>query len=304
METKNLRNIDAVTGGLSYSVLIICYLISTVLFSAIINLSGLSGGTNVYLYLSYLVSPVAIILSCFITFGLRAYSFKSVLPYKTKPKYLGIALLIFFGMLFSLSWVNPVFLELFKLLGYTPREVSSYMPDVSGWNILPAILIIAVLPAVFEECFFRGLLLNTVKNSTGEWQAILLSGTCFSLYHGSPEQTVYQFICGCLFAWLAIKSKSLIPTVIIHFLNNAFIIVVYALNLVNESGDLIISGTLNTVFTCLSAVSLIVGCVLLFLDNGEKTERQKGQVKLFFIYASVGLAVMLLFWILAFMGIQ
>ena len=128
-------------------------------------------------------------------------------------------------------------------------------------------------------------------------RAIFLSGFCFALYHGSVEQTIYQFVCGCLFAFLAVRSRSVAPTVVIHFLNNAVIIVLKACGLLDDSGSLIISQTAQIIVSVLSAVSLIGAVVWLILDKKPRKICTSGGVKQFFVFAAVGIGAMVLMWI-------
>ena len=92
-------------------------------------------------------------------------------------------------------------------------------------------------------------------------------GFCFALFHGSPEQTVYQFIVGCAFAFLAIKSGSILPSILMHFVNNGLLVIFAACNLFDAEGNLIISQTANIVLIVLAVVALIGGLVWLFIDK-------------------------------------
>lgn len=307
MQTVNEKNLNTTTGGFSFSLLIACYLIVTLIVSIIISISGLESGSDGYLYLSYLVSPIAIASSFFICVNTRKLPVKQVANVKCKPKYIFIGLLLIFGLLFSLGWVNDLSIKFFELFGYTAKESGSYLPDLSGGGVVGALIVIAVLPAIFEELFFRGLLLNTTRNGSGDILAIIICGMCFSLYHGSPEQTVYQFICGCAFALLAVCSRSLTPSVIIHFLNNALIIILYAAGVTDADGNLNIAQGGEIALTVISAVCLVAAIGLLVLDfikNKENHQtRQKGQTRMFFLFASVGFVIMLLLWFLSLFGV-
>lgn len=219
-----------------------------------------------------------------------------MLPVKSHPKYYLIGAMLIFGLLFSLSSLNDLLVNLFELIGYTRKQ--SFLPDLSGWNIVPALLVIAVIPAVMEEVLFRGLILNSTQNGAGSIGSVFLVGLCFSLYHGSVEQTIYQFICGCLFALLAVRSRSLTPSVLIHFLNNALIIILCACGLTDDTtGELKMPVAANVVLMVLSALCLIGAVVWLVLDKTELKKAEKGGVKKFFIGASVGIAAMVIIWI-------
>jgi hypothetical protein len=129
--------------------------------------------------------------------------------------------------LFAFSELNTLFLEFLEGFGYTPDEIR--LPSINGWGFIGALIAVALLPAVFEEILFRGVLLGGMKQF-GEVKAALLCGALFALYHQNPPQTVYQFICGTAFAFIAMRSGSILPTVLSHFLNNAFILCLYAFN--------------------------------------------------------------------------
>ena len=181
-------------------------------------------------------------------------------------------------------------------MGYKRRQ--SFLPDYSGWKVLPVLITYAVIPAIAEEILFRGILLNNTEEGAGSIRAILLSGFCFSLYHGSVEQTVYQFVCGCLFALLAVRSKAITPTVVIHFINNALIIVLYSAGVMDAATDsLMMSKTAEIIITVLSAVSLVGAVVWLALDKSPLKECESGGVKQFFIFASIGIGAMALVWL-------
>lgn len=295
MEKRQPLPLGARAGGTSFSACVALYMILSLVASGIITASGLSdadGGK----YISYLVSPIAIAAILGLAFGYFRQPVQKILPVKCHPKYVLMGLLLVFGLLFSLSRVNDYLIRLFELMGYNRRD--NNLPDIGGWNILPVLLAVAVLPAIAEEALFRGLILNNIERGVGSVRSIFLVGLCFSLYHGSVEQTIYQFICGCLFALLAVRSRSITPTVIIHFINNALIIILYSAGAVDEAtGALSLSLGGEIAIYVLSGISLIAAVVWLALDKTELFNGEKGEVKSFFIYASVGIAAMLIVWI-------
>lgn len=290
-------------GGFTFSTATVSYIICMLIVSLIIGAAGLEQKSDAFLYLSYLISPIAIALCITAVWKIRKISIKKVIPVKCSWKYYVIAILLIFGLLFSLSWINDVSVEFFKLFGYKPRESSSYMPDLKGAKIIPALLVIAVLPALFEELLFRGVILNSCEEGLGTVRTVLIVGFCFSLYHGSPEQTVYQFIAGCAFAFIAIRAGSIIPSVIMHFINNALIVILSACNCFNVNGELIISSGGKIALILTSAVALVGAIVWLVFDKKPIIKCRKGNVISFFKYASVGIAIFALIWILSLFGV-
>ncbi|MDE6690800.1 MAG: CPBP family intramembrane metalloprotease [Clostridia bacterium] len=286
--------LGSAAGGLSFSATVVINLLVSIIGTVIITVGSLKG-TDAAKYISVLVSPIAIAVTLALALKVVKQPARAILPVKTHPKYYLIGVLLIFGLLFSLLYANEYLIKLFELMGYKRRP--PFTPDVSGWKVVPALLAIAVIPAVMEEILFRGILLNNTEEGAGSVRAILLSGFCFALYHGSVEQTIYQFICGCLFAFLAVRSRSVAPTVVIHFLNNAVIIVLMACGLIDESGMLIMPKTAEIIVSVLSAVSLIGAVVWLILDKKELKICETGGVRQFFIFAAVGIGATVIIWI-------
>lgn len=80
---------------------------------------------------------------------------------------------------------------------------------------------VALLPPLLEEFVFRGVILSELL-PYGKTFAIVTSAVFFASVHGSIEQIAYSFVYGLIFAFIAIKSRSLLMPIIIHFLNNAY----------------------------------------------------------------------------------
>ena len=226
---------------------------------------------------------------------------RSKVPVRTvycggKAKYFVLALLLQFGLLFSLSELNTLFLDWLSSLGY--ENPSSALPPLSGWNLLPAILIIALLPALFEETLFRGILVGRMQASGwGTIATVCISGALFALYHGSPAQTIYQFFCGASFALLALRAGSVLPTAVAHLCNNAVILILTSTGYEVEGGWTMPQAW--RIGLCVAAAVVLVG-VLVYLIFFDKSGAQKGGIrdgKRFFLGAGVGIAVCAVLWI-------
>lgn len=300
-------NLNSTTGGLTFSAAVLIYfavmLVVAIITAVLRAVLKVDENSDIILYFSYLCAPVAIVTCIAVVLSVRKIHPKYVFPVKCNPKYYLIAVMLIFGLLFSLSWLDSAAVEFFKLFGYKPREANSYFPNLKGWRVIPAFLVIAVFPAVLEEALFRGVILNSCEKTMGSIRTIFVVGFCFSLFHASPEQTVYQFIAGCAFAFLAIRSGSILPSVLMHFINNGLILIFAACGLFDEAGNLAISNTANLILIVVGALTLIGGIVWLILDKKPVIRCEKGGVKKFFIFASVGIAVLGLTWILSLFGV-
>ena len=75
-----------------------------------------------------------------------------------------------------------------------------------------------VLP-VAEELVFRGAALRLLR-PLGRNAAILGQAVLFAALHGSLRAKVYALGMGLLFGWAADRSRSLLPGILLHILNN------------------------------------------------------------------------------------
>ena len=292
-------------GGLAFSGTVIVYVVLSFIFSIVSQLTDFSESGDSYIYISYIVSPVAITIALAALTRFARRPLAGMLPVRMSPpsaaKWCAVAVLLAFGLLFSLSWLNIGFERLLRLIGYDASP--SYFPDLSGGRVALALFVMALLPALFEEALFRGVLLQSIKEETGHLNAVLLCGMCFALFHASALQTIYQFACGCAFALLAIRSRSVLPGMLAHFLNNATIIILQACGL-DTSGSLFDWAPLwaAVLVTVLSVLSLSAAAALLAADKTPFAKPVKGGVFSFIVTASVGIVILAVFWISGFFG--
>ena len=86
-------------------------------------------------------------------------------------------------------------------------------------SVALAILFDALLPAVCEEIFCRGLLFSSLR-PMGRRAAVLGSALLFSLMHANPAQIPYAMVAGLLLGLLYELSGSLLFPILFHFTNN------------------------------------------------------------------------------------
>lgn len=278
--------------GVAFSLAAILPSILAVVFLIFLAVIGAENytGKDWYLYANYLLSPLAfaLVLVWFLRYKKTSFSC-ACKSQKCELKYFFIALLMQIGLL-TLSELNAYFLKFLARFGY--QDSGILLPSMDGFGFVGVLFAVAVLPAVFEELIFRGVLLGGVK-SFGKWGAVLLCGALFALYHQNPAQTLYQFCCGVAFALVAIRAGSVLPTVVSHFLNNAFI-----LTLTKYGVSEFVAPTKWIIFG-VSAVCLATALVWLLLgENKQKPQTDTQEKKRFFTCASAGIAVCALTWLL------
>ncbi|QJA08333.1 CPBP family intramembrane metalloprotease [Romboutsia sp. CE17] len=146
-------------------------------------------------------------------------------------------------------------------------------------SLLLNILIVACMPAVCEEIFFRGFLLSAFRNNKKSYKsAIIITGILFGFMHMDFIRMIPTGILGISFAYAVCKTNSIFISMIMHFLNNGLAVLVshYTANLeLAESSSEVVALTFNQVM-----IYLIIG--LLFITLGSrllkrmnKTEKNK-----------------------------
>ena len=156
------------------------------------------------------------------------------------------------------------------------------------------VIVACVLPAITEEVALRAIVLNGVKTGSVVLNATI-GGLLFSIYHMNPAQTPYQFMIGFVFSLVAIKSRSVLPTIIAHFLNNfAVICIEYFCPSFTVWGS-----SFAYFIVTLSLICLLFVIVLLVFDKDGGEKQEKGGVKRFFAYATLGIAICVLMWVSA-----
>lgn len=96
--------------------------------------------------------------------------------------------------------------------------------DLGSSPVWLLVLSVAVLPALCEELVFRGILLASLRGRLGAPVAVLLSAAAFALIHLHPLVLLPILILGVLLALLTALSRSVVPAVAVHFLNNLVVV--------------------------------------------------------------------------------
>lgn len=77
-----------------------------------------------------------------------------------------------------------------------------------------------VLAPVVEEIYFRGFIMPATTKRFGWLIGITVSAVLFAILHLQLNVIVYTFVFGIILAALYIKTKSIIPSIILHIMNN------------------------------------------------------------------------------------
>lgn len=146
---------------------------------------------------------------------------------------------------------------------------------LSGAGFVPALLVIALSPAICEEALFRGYFFSASKKRLRPLTAILLGAAVFGIYHLSFVKFFTTGLLGLLFCYVAYQTGSIFLTSMMHFINNAIaVLMMFYPNQMEGILPFLFQESLSIgeVFVLLLAgiVLLLAGIVL--LQRGKKAK--------------------------------
>ncbi len=123
------------------------------------------------------------------------------------------------GIFFILQIANNVFISTASGFLGEPSESTS-VDALNLTQLMFEIVIVAGLPAICEEIFFRGYVMRAFERKS-KIQAILMSAIIFAIMHGNFKQLVYAFLCGIILGSVVMLTDSLFAGCVVHFTLNA-----------------------------------------------------------------------------------
>ena len=164
------------------------------------------------------------------------------------PSYLGWTTLLGFALIFLIDSL----LSMFDFLPDIMEETFDVLE--SGWL---GIFAVSVLGPILEEMLFRGAITRELLKHYKPQHAILFSGLIFGLFHINPAQILPAMLIGFVLAWLYWRTKSIIPGIIIHIINNSLSCYLSVAHPETESIFDLMGGTAPVAFGILIALAVV-----------------------------------------------
>jgi sodium transport system permease protein len=120
--------------------------------------------------------------------------------------------------------------RLFPLPDSIRERIEPLMASIPSLPI--ALVVLALVPAICEEVAFRGFILQGLRSSLRAGTAIGLSAFLFGFLHvltSVYQQLFNATLLGLVLGLIAVRSRSLLPGVVFHFLNNALAVLIGSL---------------------------------------------------------------------------
>lgn len=219
-----------------------------------------------FFYYGILINEIFIIFLPGIFILRRNDMKKSLMLYKISFKNTLRIILIVIMAYPVVVFINGLFLSLLsnfiELKNYT---LDIFSQEQSFWVY---IFYLAVVPAICEETFFRGVLINSY-NCIGKKFAIILSAFLFAIFHFDIQNFIAPFLLGVLFANLKDVTNTLYAAILGHFVNNLLGIIfsseinyniiskVEELSMVKEFGSLVLFLVISLLIISLISIFFI-----------------------------------------------
>jgi hypothetical protein len=165
--------------------------------------------------------------------------------------------------------VPPWFVEMLRELG------------LGEGFALSTFIVLAVVAPLTEEPIFRGMLLHGFVRNYGKWWAVFLTAFLFGAIHMNPWQFVGAFLLGLVFGWWTLQTRSILPALIGHALNNGMVVISADVLKVEIQGFNAIEEGVHTHqpwwFTLTGVVLTLVGGSILY-RMWSRTDATSGEV--------------------------
>lgn len=269
--------------GINYLILAVSAIIIQVI---VINVLGL---VNVNLLNDFNhLTIISAICNYVLPFPILVYLMKKIESERLEKHSLSIKTFItYIAVTFTLIWVgNIIGLILTTLISVaTPMDVTNPVEEfLSSTNIWLNLILISIIGPIFEEFFFRKLLIDrTLKY--GAKVSIILSALMFGLFHGNLTQFFYAVLIGGFFAYVYIKTGRLIYPILLHIIVNLLGSVVSTF--VIESAQNLIPGTIMPLdlivvlgYVLIILASFLIGTVTISKYKTAKLDHIKTKITL------------------------
>ena len=131
---------------------------------------------------------------------------------------------LFWVTIAALGTVIPseAFVELVPLPDWSGDSLTGMLG--SRWGYLA----ICIFAPLVEELVFRGAILRALLGTMrSHWVAIAFSALIFAVVHFNPIQMPHAFFLGLLLGWMYYRTGSIIPGIMLHWVNNTVAYAIY-----------------------------------------------------------------------------
>lgn len=241
-------------------------------FSQYLIPKGETNAGNIFLALIIIQVVVFVLPSILYYYSIDRKLKTPMLVRFIRPSYL--IFIVFVIIMFISGNMLLKFLMYFISDGTTAGDSSLFntnlLPSAEN-NQIYIFLTFALVPALCEELFFRGVILSEYR-SLGGANAVIVSALSFAMVHFSYDNFLVYFFSGAVFGFCAIVTRSIFTPMILHMINNLLNLYVddsFLKLMMRESGTFFVAFVLVLLF-CISLLLVLSRTEAIIHSYAEK----------------------------------
>lgn len=156
----------------------------------------------------------------------------------------------------ALSFAIGIFTLIMSENGITVPEADFSISEVSKSAFFFQIFYGVIVAPIVEETLYRGLAIHLLK-PYGKGMAVIVSSLIFGLMHGNLSQAASAFAIALVMGTITVQCNSIIPTIIIHMLNNITATI-------PDFSDVMGNDFVYGIYTGIIILSLVLGTLVIF----------------------------------------
>ena len=260
------------------------------------------GGVNPVLY--YLIvalgNVLGMALPVLLYFAMRRVPLSKGLPFERigGVKLLALVSLGGAGCMLANFPANIV-VNLEHYFGFNGADLDMPLTDDLAVLVL-YVVSIAIIPPIVEEMMFRGMILQGLRRF-GDGFAVVASAALFGLYHANLVQIVFAFLSGLVLGFVVIRTNSLLPSILVHALNNGMAVMVQLIERYQGTDAAVMVSTVQVVaLFALGFISLVYFLIKdrKFFHAGVSYSPLRFSQKMGALFSNLGVVLIMIYAVL------
>ena len=221
----NPNTVNATTSGLVFIIALVVNFALSIAFNLFVKATKIEPASYLVLFLGLVLAQLSICAIALITAKIKNVKLANGGGFacRKKPIQWFMGIMLIFGLMAVVSPVAEIYVQdwytIWGRFGITPSPTPEYTGNII-FGVF-AVLLTPILPAIFEEWLYRGIIMKGLREF-GDITAIILSSLMFAIMHGSMEQFIYQFIVGFAIGGAVMLTGNYFVGCAMHFANNLF----------------------------------------------------------------------------------
>ena len=207
----------------AFGIVILSLLLSGFLTSGAILLLQNSGGAYFIGPIALIVGECLLVVPLFLILARRTQNFRQVIRFNAvSATTLKTTAFFSLGVIVWADEIDRLISSIIPTPEWLPEVLESLRTD-DPLSLFLTFLGTVLLSAVAEEILFRGFLQQVLEKHWKDiTRAVLITSLFFAIIHFNPSWVIQIYMLAVLMGFLAWKTNSIFPSIVMHGLNNGF----------------------------------------------------------------------------------